>query len=191
MPWTKRSPAMPAASRSSWPPTALSPSPTTAAAFRRPASEIQGQVGAGSDHVHAACGREIRLGSLRDIRRPARRRRVGCQRAVRTHGGRSRARGRSFTAWRSSAANRKANSRSGKARNRRGTKVPSGPTRRFSAPIRALSPSGCSRWRARRRICSAGVEIRWSCDPGADLRDNENGRKRRRCISPMASGLSL
>ena len=58
----------------------------------RSASEIQEQVGARSDHVHAARRRQIRLRGLRDLRRPARRRRVGGQRAVRAHGGRGRAR---------------------------------------------------------------------------------------------------
>ena len=58
----------------------------------RPAPQVQEQVGAGSDHVHAARRRQIRLESLRNVGRPARRRRVGCQCAVRAHGGRGRAR---------------------------------------------------------------------------------------------------
>ena len=58
----------------------------------RPASEVQEQVGARSDHVHAARRRQIRLEGLRDLRRPARRRRLGRQCAVRAHGSRSRAR---------------------------------------------------------------------------------------------------
>ena len=58
----------------------------------RSASEIQEQVGAGSHHVHAARRRQIRFEGLRDIGRPARRRRLGRQCAVRPHGGGSRAR---------------------------------------------------------------------------------------------------
>ena len=58
----------------------------------RSASEIQEQVGARSDHVHAARRRQIRLQGLRDLGRPARRRRLGGERAVRAHGGRGRAR---------------------------------------------------------------------------------------------------
>ena len=58
----------------------------------RSASEVQEQVGAGSDHVHAARRRQVRLQGLRDLGRPARRRRVGGERAVRPHGGRGRAR---------------------------------------------------------------------------------------------------
>ena len=58
----------------------------------RSASEVQEQVGARSHHVHAARRRQIRLQGLRDLGRPARRRRLGRQRAVRPHGGRGRAR---------------------------------------------------------------------------------------------------
>ena len=63
-----------------------------------PHPEIQEQVRARSDHVHAACRRQIRLRGLRDLRRPARRRRVGRQRAVRAHGSRGRARAARSTA---------------------------------------------------------------------------------------------
>ena len=90
----------------------------------RSASEIQEQVGARSDHVHAARRRQIQLQGLRDLGRPARRRRLGRQRAVRAHGGRGRARAASSTAWRSSAASRRASwKKLGSAPNRRGTKV--------------------------------------------------------------------
>ena len=58
----------------------------------RPAPEIQEQVGARSDHVHAARRRQIQLQGLRHLGRPARRRRLGRQRAVRAHGGGGRAR---------------------------------------------------------------------------------------------------
>ena len=58
----------------------------------RSASEVQEQVGARSDHVHAARRRQVRLQGLRHLGRPARRRRLGRQRAVRPHGGRGRAR---------------------------------------------------------------------------------------------------
>ena len=74
--------------------------------------------------THAACRRQIRFRGLRDLGRPARRRRVGRQRAVGAHGGRGRARAASSIAWRSSAASRRASWRKlGRAPNRRGTKV--------------------------------------------------------------------
>jgi hypothetical protein len=58
----------------------------------RPAPEIQEQVGARSHHDHAACRRQVRRQGLRDLGRPARRRRLGRQRAVGRPGGRGRAR---------------------------------------------------------------------------------------------------
>ena len=58
----------------------------------RPAPEIPEQVGARSHHDDAACRRQVRLQGLRNLRRPARRRRLGGQRAVRSARGRGGAR---------------------------------------------------------------------------------------------------
>ena len=93
MPWTRRSPATPPSSRSS----------STADGFAdrqrqwprhsgRSASEIPEEIGARSHHDDAACGRQIRSQGLRDLGRPARRRRLGRQRAVGPSRGRGRAR---------------------------------------------------------------------------------------------------
>ena len=49
----------------------------------RPAPEVPGQVGARGHHDHAALGREVLRQGLRDLRRPARRRRLGGQRPLR------------------------------------------------------------------------------------------------------------
>ena len=69
----------------------------------RPAPEIPGQVGARSHHDHAAFGRQVRRQGLRDLRRPARRRRVASStRCRRASTSRSRAT-RSSTARRFSA----------------------------------------------------------------------------------------
>ena len=57
----------------------------------RSASEIPEEVGARSHHVHAAFGRQIRLQGLRDLGRPARRRRLRGERAVLAARGRGRA----------------------------------------------------------------------------------------------------
>ena len=74
--------------------------------------------------THAAFGRQVRLQGLRDLGRPARRRRLGGQRAVRRAGGRGRARPASSTGRRSRAASRRASCRTlGEAPNRRGTTV--------------------------------------------------------------------
>ena len=58
----------------------------------RSASQVQEQVRARSDHVHVARGRKVRVEGVWDFGRPARRRHLGRQRAVGSHGGRGRAR---------------------------------------------------------------------------------------------------
>ncbi len=78
----------------------------------RSASEVQEPVGARSDHDDAALGRQVRRQGLPDLGRPARRRRVGGQRAV---GDRARSRSRaasSSIAWCSTAACRRASCKS-------------------------------------------------------------------------------
>ncbi len=59
---------------------------------RRSAPEVQEQIRARSDHVHVARGGKVRLEGVWDVGRPAWRRRLRRQRAVRAHGGRGRAR---------------------------------------------------------------------------------------------------
>ena len=61
----------------------------------------------------------------------------------------------------------------------------SSPTRRFSAPRRSSSPSACSRWRARRPICSAASK---SAGPATRSCSTASTtcRRRRRSISATA-----
>ena len=130
-----------------------------------PHPEVQEQVGARSDHVHAARRRQIRLQGLRDLGRPARRRRLGRQRAVRAHGGRGRARADSSTAWRSSAASRRASWRKPAAR-RTGAapKCASSPTRRSSGRRPHFKPERVFKMARSKAYLFGGVEIRWHCD---------------------------
>ena len=122
----------------------------------RPASEISEEVCARSHHVHAACRRQIRLQGLRNLRRPARRRRLRGQRAVVAARGRGRARDRSSIAWRSSAATPRASSKtSARSTTAAARRSASSPTPRFSARKRPSSRTGCFGWRARKPICSA------------------------------------
>ena len=112
----------------------------------RSASQVQEQVGAGSDHVHAARRRQIRFQGLRDLaaactasasRSPTR-----CPSAWRS---RSRASRRS-TAWRSSAASRRASWKKSAARpTGAAPKFVSGPIRKSSDPRPPSRPSACSR----------------------------------------------
>ncbi len=150
-----------------------------------PHPEIQEQVGARSHHVHAACRRQIRLQGLRDLRRPARRRRLGRQCAVGAHGGRGRARAAALQAWCSSAAFRKASWRKPAAcRTAAAPRSASAPTRRFSGRRPPSSPSACSRWRAPRPTStpasrSAGTARRSCCAAST------TSRKRPPSISPQ------
>ena len=57
---------------------------------RRPASQVQVEVGAGSDHDHAALRRQVHLQGLQHLGRPARGRRLRRQRALREARGRGR-----------------------------------------------------------------------------------------------------
>ena len=59
---------------------------------RRPAPQVQDQVRPRSDHDHAALGRQVRQQGLQHLGRPARRRRLRRQRALREAGGGGRAR---------------------------------------------------------------------------------------------------
>ena len=122
----------------------------------RSASEIQEQVGARSHHDDAAFGRQIRLQGLRDVRRPARRRRFGGQRAVRSC---SRSKWRaaaSSTASVFRAASRRASwSRSARCTTAAAPRSASTPIPTFSARARPSSRRGSTAWRGRRPICSA------------------------------------
>ena len=111
----------------------------------RSASEISEKIRARSDHVHAACGRQIRFQGLRDLRRPARRRRVGRERAV----GKTRSRGRARTATlQDDVRARKAERRAGETRPRAQQARHHHPLqagrRRFSARTRNGIPRACS-----------------------------------------------
>ena len=136
------------------------------------------EVGARSHHDHAACRRKVRLQGLRDLRRPARRRRLGGQRAVGAAGGRGRARARRSTARSSRAASRQSKLETvGRVHNRRGTTraLPARPAdlrqgRAF--PARAA----CSGWRARRPISSAASRSAGAAPRAARRRRERAGR---------------
>ena len=91
---------------------------------RRPASQVQDQVRPRSDHDHAALGRQVRQQGLQHLGRPARRRRLRRQRAVREARGGGRARPAALRHGVLAAARRRASCRSwAPIKNRRGTKV--------------------------------------------------------------------
>ena len=144
-----------------------------------------------SDHDHAARGREVRLEGLRDLRRPARRRRLGRECALRD-GSRSRSRATRHSTGRCSpAACRRASSRrSGACTTGAAPRCASVPTRRSSARRRASSRGACSRWRARRPISSAGVEIRWRCAPALARRARERPGRGELPLPERPQGLS-
>ena len=70
----------------------------------RPAPQVPGQECARGHHDHAALGREVRQQGLRDLGRPARRRRLGGQRARQRARGRGRAQPRRSTSRATRAA---------------------------------------------------------------------------------------
>ena len=152
-----------------------------------PHPEVQEQVRARSDHVHAARGRQVRLQGLRDLRRPARRRRLGRQRAVRAHGGRGRARADALP---HGVRARQAEGQAGKARPRRPTgaapRCASGPIPTSSARRRISSRSASSRWRAPRPICSAASRSAGPA-PRSSCAASRTCRSRRPSISPTGS----
>ena len=131
----------------------------------RSASEIQEQVGAGSDHDHPARRRKVRRQGLRHLRRPAWRRRIRGERALRMDGGGSRARpARLAHAFRARQAGRQAEG-SGHRRTAAAPPSRSSPTRRFSARTTHFSPATLYRMARSKAYLFRGVEIRWSCDP--------------------------
>ena len=110
----------------------------------RSASEVPGQVGARGDPLHAARGRQVLRQGLPDLRRPARRRRLGGECALGPDGGRGGAQPRSSTRRTSRAACRRARCRrSAPAPNRRGTTVTFHPDAEIFGAPRASSRRGC------------------------------------------------
>ena len=124
------------------------------------------QVGAGSDHDGAALGREVLRQGLRDLRRSARRRRLGGQRPVRT-AGRKPSGGDGFE-WTQSfsrghplgPAEKGAPSRKARHPDPASCRI-----RRFSARKRCSSPPAFTAWRRSKAYLFRGVEIRWRCSP--------------------------
>jgi hypothetical protein len=152
----------------------------------RPASEIPRQVGARSHHDQAARRRQIRLRRLRDLRRPARRRRLGGQRAVGARRGRGRA-------W--PDALRQAFERGvpvtklevvGKAPNRRGTRVRFHPDEQIFGKTAHFDPARLFKMTRAKAYLFGGVEIRWRCAPSAARRRRQDRPPRRPFISPAA-----
>ena len=132
----------------------------------RPAPEVQGQVGARSHHDDAALRRKVRFQGLRDIRRPARRRRLGRQCAVRPARGRGGARPPALPpalfARQAAGADWKASARSTTAAARAPASIP---TPRSSARTRSSSRRRLYRMARSKAYLFGGVEIRWNCAP--------------------------
>ena len=130
----------------------------------RSASEVQEQVGARSDHVHAARRRQVRL---RRSTRPraactasASRSPTRCPSAWRS---RSRASRRS-TAWRSSAASRRASWRRSAARpTGAAPRCASGPIPEIFGAKAHFRPERVFKMARSKAYLFGGVEIRWSC----------------------------
>ena len=132
----------------------------------RPAPALPGQVGAGGDPLHAACRRQVLRQGLPDLGRPARRRRLGGQRALRPAGGRGGAQPPALAAGllpRPPAGPLQA---LGPAPNRRGTTVTfhpdAGDLRRLGAHFK---PARLLRMVRSKAYLFSGVEIRWRCAP--------------------------
>ena len=132
----------------------------------RPASQVQDQVRPRSDHDHAALGRQVRQQGLQHLGRPARRRRLRGQRAVRDAGGGGRARPAALRHGVLAAARRRASCRSlGAVKNRRGTKVRFKPDEKIFGKGAAFKPQRLFRMARSKAYLFGGVEIRWSCAP--------------------------
>ena len=174
----------------------------------RPAPEVPEQVGARSHHDHAALGRQVRLQGLRDLGRPARRRRLGGQRAVRAARGRGRARPDSSTGRRSARQAARASWRSSAAsHNRRGTKVRFKPDPEIFGDKAHFKPARLFRMARSKAYLFGGVEIRWRCAKELLARHRRRAgrgdastspaackdylaaahRRRRRCVIPTSS----
>ena len=150
----------------------------------RSAPEVQEQVGARGHH-DARCtpGGKFDSQGLRDLGRPARRRRLGGQRAVGRARGRGGARPAALRAARSRAASRRASCRSSARQNRRGTRCASTPIRRSSARARVQAGAAVPMARSKAYLFG-GVEIRWTLRPGAASRPTTTCPRRRRFHFP-------
>ena len=129
-----------------------------------PHPEVPEKIRARSHHVHAARGRQIQLQGLRHLGRPAWRRRLGHERALRAHGGRGRARRQAL--------------RDGvRARHPAGQAEGNGPHAEPARHLGALQarpenlwakaafkPARLFKMSRSKAYLFGGVEIRWSCD---------------------------
>ena len=121
----------------------------------RPASEVQEQVGARGHPHDAALRRQVQQQGLRHLRRPARRRRLGGQRAVRRAGRRGRARPPGLHA---ELLARQARHQAEVGRPRSQPARHDGDVPSRSADLRQAAPScpsASTAWRAPRPTCSA------------------------------------
>ena len=128
-----------------------------------PHPEVQEQVGAGGDPHHAAFRRQVRQQGLRDLGRPARRRRLGGECAVATSWS---------SRWRATARPGRRPSRAarpttklksaGPAPNRRGTTVTFHPDPQIFGK-QAFVPERLYRMARSKAYLFRGVEIRWNC----------------------------
>ena len=120
-------------------------------------------------------------------RRPARRRRVGGQRAVREARGGGRARPAALRAWTFARGAPQGKLQEARRRSRTGAapRCASSPTRRSSARAPPSSRRACSAWRARRPTCSAASRSAGSARQS--LITDDTPAEGRPSISPAAS----
>ena len=136
---------------------------------RRPASQVQGQVGPRSDHDDAALGREVRL--ARSMKLPA-----ACTASASRWSTRSPkslevevARGRKLYRQRfSRGAPVEKLKELGEVHNRRGTRIRFKPDAEIFGKGAAFKPERLFRMARSKAYLFGGVEIRWLCDAGAD-----------------------
>ena len=131
-----------------------------------------------SHHDDAALGRQVRQQGLQHLRRPARRRRLGGQRAV---GDAARSRWRAASSSIAWCSPRRAAGQAREARRRSRTgaapRCASSRTRRSSARAPPSSRPACCAWRARRPTCSAASRSAGSVRP-ALIKRRDAGRGR-------------
>ena len=115
--------------------------------------------------MHAARGRQIRLQGLRDLGRPARRRRLGHERAVRARSrSRSGAAQEHFRQAFERGIPKSKLEKLGRAPNRRGTKVRFQPDAQIFGAKAAFKPARLFKMARSKAYLFGGVEIRWTCD---------------------------
>jgi hypothetical protein len=131
------------------------------------------------------CRRQVRLQGLRDLGRPARRRRLGGQRAV----GRLEvevARGRKLYRQRFARGKPQEAEKLGEVHNRRGTKVRFHPRPADLRQGRAFEPARLFRMARSKAYLFGGVEIRWSCDPSLLVEGHRRSGQKASSTSPAA-----